>query len=288
MKEQVGVQVGVHLAQPRGDARRRGLERWGMAHGTADQTKKTFAVGDGLRATGIGRRGHRRSQKPHEHGELHDVAGNGRVLRGVHVAGIFGRGIHFAICGKAAGESFIGTGAFVLEEFVGDAHFDVVGFACENLEGLVLTFPSEARNHAVISIPVRNAGDSQILLLLGVGQHVGVDGFFGNVLHQAGAKGRSGNAEDDIVQFKILMEVRLFDGATAGVGAAGNDEEIVDATIGRAAEGTVRIQEKFEASFADGTVRSNKGWKIVLCAIQTENQGLRIRPDKGEDCRAGA
>ena len=259
-----------------------------MTHGTADQSKKTLAVGDGLRSTGIGRRGRRRSQKPHEHGELHDVAGNSGVLRGVHVAGIFGRGIHFAIRGKAASESFIRAGAFVLEEFVGDAHFDVVGFACENLEGFILSFPAEAGDHAVISIPVRNAGDSQILLLLGVCQHVGVDGFLGNVLHQACAKGRRRNAEDNIIQFKILMEVRLFDGATAGVGAVGNDEEIVGAAIGRAAEGTVRIQEKFEASFADGTVRSNKGWKIVLRAIQTENQGLRIRPDKGEDRRARA
>ena len=39
---------------------------------------------------------------------------------------------------------FIGTRTLVREELVGDAHFDVVGFARENLERFVLRLPAEA------------------------------------------------------------------------------------------------------------------------------------------------
>ena len=215
---------------------------------------------------------------------MHDVAGNAGVLRGVHVGRVLRRRIDSAICGKAACQSFVGAGTLILEEFVGYSHFNVVGFAGEYFEGFVLRFPTEARDHSVISIAVDLAGNAERLFLPRVCLHVRVDSFFWNVFDQAGAKGRSRNAVDDVVQSQMLSEIWLLDIAIARVAATRNDEEIVDTAIGRAAKARpVRIEKKFEACFADRAVGRDEGRKSVLGAIQAINQSFGIRADVGED-----
>src|SRR5205085_11207387 len=48
---------------------------------------------------------------------------------------------------------------FGLKQFVGDTHFNVIGFSGEQEKRLVLGFPSETGDRAIIAVLIRLAGD---------------------------------------------------------------------------------------------------------------------------------
>ena len=99
-----------------------------------------------------------------------------------------------------------------LEQFVGDPHFNVIGFTGEEKQGLVLGLPSETGNRAIIAVFIRLAGDraagehnirpaenSQCALLRCISGLVREKHAVRNLFDQPRAKYRSGNPEDDIV-----------------------------------------------------------------------------------------
>ncbi len=145
-------------------------------------------------------------------------------------------------------------GAFVGEQLVGHADFDVVGLAGENFQRFVLRLPAEARDGAVVAAVVGMAGDAELLLESGISSHVGEDGGIGNIFDQAGAESGSGNAEDDVAELIHLLEVGLGHDAALGILAAGDGEDVVYAAIGSAAEAAARSDREREARFAHRSI----------------------------------
>src|SRR5439155_19486152 len=95
-----------------------------------------------------------------------------------------------------------------LEQFVGDTHFNVIGFAGEQEKRLVLSLPSETGDRAVIAVLIRLAGDRaagehnirpaanpQCALLWYVGGLVREEHAIRNLFYQPRAKYRCGNPE---------------------------------------------------------------------------------------------
>lgn len=134
MNEQVGEEVSVDLTQARSDFRCPYRKSWSVAHGATACAKDVAAIGDRLRAAGVGGGGAWRSQEPHEHGKLHDIAGDARVWGRARIRAVLGGRVKTATWGKTTALGFIGAGAFVLEQLVRDAHFYVVSFAGEYFE----------------------------------------------------------------------------------------------------------------------------------------------------------
>ena len=172
------------------------------------------------RPTGGSRRGNRRRQQAHEHGELHHVAGNLRVLReGVRAGGLrreVGRVLRVAVAaqiqaaGGQAGALLILTrqGSLVLENLVGNAHLDVVGLTREQLQGFVLGLPAEAGNGAVIAVVVERAADAEAIV--GLGGLVLEERRIIDVFQQSGAEHGGRNTENDVIGLLGGSETRLL------------------------------------------------------------------------------
>ena len=127
---------------------------------------------------------------------------------------------------------------------VGDAHFDVVGLAGENLERFVLRLPAEAGDGAVVAAVVGMAGDAEAAFERRNWRHVGEDGRVRNIFDQAGAEDGSGDAEDHVAELIHLLEIRLGHHATFGVLAPGDAEYVVNAAIRSAGDGRPRATTK--------------------------------------------
>src|SRR6516164_5599809 len=92
----------------------------GVTEGTPGTGKEALAASNRLRATGCGGRRYWRCQEAHEEGELLDCTDRVQDRLGVGVGNIV------RSRGELARRVFI---ALRLKQFVGDAHFDVVGFS---------------------------------------------------------------------------------------------------------------------------------------------------------------
>ena len=129
-----------------------------MAHGAADGAEHGLAILNGMGGRIVGNtlgRGSGRREEAREHGEGHGVAGYGGA-GAVEIGLILGQRIVETGCR--------GIGAFGLKEFVGDAHLDVVGFAGENLERFILSFPAETSDGAVVAAVVGMTGNAESAL----------------------------------------------------------------------------------------------------------------------------
>src|SRR5205085_5455497 len=98
----------------------------------------------------------------------------------------------------------------------------------EQQQRLVLRLPAEACDRPVVAVVVRLAADAHAMrtpedaergLDGGARALVGENRGVGDLLDQPGAEGRRRNAENDVAGGELTLEVRLFDGAAAGVAA---------------------------------------------------------------------
>ena len=144
--QQVGVESG-WLVGERGAGVGAGLERGRVAEDATDLIESLLARGCGWRLRGRWRRG----EKTHERSE------------GDHVGLVFGREV------EGAAGRFISFGG---EDLVGDALFDVIGFAGEDGQRFILRFPAEAGDGAVVGIAVFMACDAELGFELRVGGFV--------------------------------------------------------------------------------------------------------------------
>src|ERR1700674_4738319 len=277
VREEVHRLVGERGTWDRGAATRNylaGGERRRVAGRTANRFENAPTVRDGRR---IGRGGGR-GQHPHEAGKRLDVRENGCVWASREVE---------AVLRCRVEETTRSLVAFLGEELVRDPHLDVVGLAGEYEEGLVLRLPSEAGDRAVVGAAVRGASqvrvrvtrNAQPRLQRGVSTHVRQDRRIGDRLDEPNAKDGCGNAEDDVVVSAVAgergsswQEVRLSDVA-ARVAAAGDDEEVPCAAVGR----SVRIPLK--ACFTDGAIPRDEPGQRVFRPIERgdRDQGIRRR-----------
>src|SRR5947207_2121254 len=130
-----------------------------MAQGASDLVKDNSTPFGAFAGVGVWRR---TIGKSHHHLELHPVGENvHRILIcliscvvGIGAGYIVGRRFFRAL---ASGILFCGGG----ENLVGDSHFDVVGFAREDCDGLVLRLPSETSYGAVVAAAIGMAFDAK-------------------------------------------------------------------------------------------------------------------------------
>ncbi len=174
---------------------------------------------------------------------------------------------------KAGGGRIV---AFVGEVLVGDAHFDVVGLAGENLQRFVLRLPAEAGNGAVVAAVVGMAGDAELAFERGVGSHVGENGRIWDVLDESGAEDGSGNAEDDVTELIHLLEIRLGHHAAFGVLAPRDGEYVVNSAVRSAGEAATRRDYKGKARFAHRTFGGDEVGNRVRAAVIGGCGDLRI------------
>ena len=282
VNEEVGPEVRGLVGQ--GSARGRGRaagnhfaggKRRRVAMGATNFCEGVTSVDDRRR---VGR-GSGRSKHAHEVGKAFDVGDDGRIggSRGCD------RKVERVIwrSDEKTGGSLV---AFLREQLVRDTHFDIVGFAGEHDQGLVLRLPAETSDGAVVGAAIDVAAedgvgvaeDTQRGLLGGVGLHVGQDGGVRDGLDQSCTENRSRDSEDDVwiptlasERISRRQEVKLSDVATGRVGSAGDDEEIVDSAV----RGTIAF---FEPRLTDRTIRRDEPRHGVLRAIQVGNIGQGI------------
>src|SRR5438445_4488576 len=175
----------------------------GVTQGTSRPTKQASPPSDRLDSTGCVLRWIGRSQETHEQRKLFNATDRVSHYNCLSIGRIVRRFGELALWG------FI---PFRLKQFVGDTHFNVIGFAGEQEKRLVLGFPSETGNRAIIAVFIRLAGDraagehnirpaenSQCALLRSISGLVREKYAVRNLFDQPRAKYRSGNPEDDIV-----------------------------------------------------------------------------------------
>src|SRR5271170_3231852 len=249
--QQVGKQRHLLIAQTWREVRRTGLERRSVAGGAADLGEDRLAGRNRLRGRIAGNSRSlrsRRSEEAHEVGKLDGVAGN--LIAGESEIGfVLGSGIV-----EAGGR---GIGAFVGEQLVGHAHFDVVGFAGEYFERFVLSLPAETSDRAVVAAVVGMAGYAELLFEIGVGGHVGEDGGMGDIFQEAGAEEGSGDAEDEVAELIGLLEVGLGEDAARSVLATGDGEQVVNSAVGSAGDRAGRDYKR-KARFAHRAFERNE------------------------------
>ena len=170
--------------------------------------------------------------------------------------------------------------ALVLEEIVGDAHFDVVGFAGEQQQRLVLRLPAESRDRGVVSIDIEVSGNTQRSLLLGIGRQRRLKRAVRDVLHQAKSVHRCGYPKYNVVAGNLGRKIGLLDVAARCIRPSRDHEQTMHAAIRRA----VRIAH--EARLANRTGGCDEGWQNVLGAGRGRDRDLRVGGRTGApDCR---
>jgi len=143
------------------------------------------------------------------------------------------------------------------EDFVRDAHLDVISLTGKQLQGFVLSLPAKTSDGAIIAVVIESAANTEIVSSdsrLGGDQRGVVE-----VFDETGAKDGSGDTKDNVVGLLGDGEAGLWQAATAGAGEAGDGEEIFDAAIGRiGVDAAIGIKEEGEAHFAGRTVGGEK------------------------------
>src|SRR5438552_5867264 len=134
---------------------------------------------------------------------------------------------------------------------------------------------------------VRPALDPEILLPGRVVYLVREDRLVGDLLDQARAEHRRRNPEDHVAARELALEVRLRERASRRVGAAGDREQVVHASVRRA------IRVLHEPRLAHRSFRRDEGWHRVLRAVRAGERDLGIhrgaRPaDRRVQMAAGA
>ena len=180
-----------------------------------------------------------------------------------------------------------------LEQFVGDTHFNVIRFAGEQEQRLVLSLPSETGNRAVIAVLIRLAGDRaagehnirpaanpQRALVWCVGGLVREEHAVRDLFDQPRAKYRSGNTEDDIVSRHRCRKIRLFESTAGRVRSASDGEQVMDTTV-RSSVG-VSYKPRLSRRPVEGDERRNR----IGGAVFRGKCDLRIYGRTGPpDCR---
>ena len=129
---------------------------------------------------------------------------------------------------------------------------DVVSLSCKNQERLVLRFPAEAGDGAVIAAGVEDSANFQRRSGRCRGGKVSLQSSVGRGLHQAKTKQRSRGAENHVAGGKRGGKIGLRQGAARGIGPAGNRKQVVDAAV-ECAGGSLN-----EAGFEHGAIRRDK------------------------------
>ena len=161
--------------------------------------------------------------------------------------------------------------ALLLEHFVRDALFDVVGFAGKNSERLVLRLPAQAADGSCVAFPVRMAGDAQRPLEIQVSVFVVEDRGVLDGFNQAGSEHRCGNAENHVTW--EAGKVRLTNIAARSVHTTGDGEEIMDTAVANRVGGRVH---KSESRLSHRSVQGNETRHRVGGAIPGCHPDLRI------------
>ena len=117
--------------------------------------------------------------------------------------------------------------------------------------------------------------DAQRLLDREVGGLVGEDGRVGDLLDQAGAEQRRGDAENHVLVAHLRREVLLGKAATGRVGTARDGEERMDASV----SGAVRVLH--EARLAHRPVGAHERRQRVVGAELASERDLRIQRGAG-------
>ena len=129
---------------------------------------------------------------------------------------------------------------------------DVVSLSHKNQQRLVLRFPAEASDGAVIAAGVEDTANFQRRSGRLRGRQVGLQSGVGRGLNQAQAKQGRGGAENHIVGGKSGGKVGLRQGAARGVGTAGDGVEVVDSAVERA------VGSLDEAGFEHRAIRGDE------------------------------
>ena len=168
----------------------------------------------------------------------------------------------------------------VWEDFVRDALFHVVGFAGEDQERLVLSFPAEARDRAVVATAILATRDAKVALGARVRGLVGEDCLVGDGFDQSRTKRRSGDAEDRIIVRDRRPEVGLEQGWNLGrLARLGDGEQVVYTTVGR----PVRIG--LEAHLAHRPVALMNGQMLDRSLVARPPVGHRnLQDGRRRDC----
>jgi hypothetical protein len=197
-------------------------------------------------------------QEAHEVREVHDVAGKFAI----DIRMVFGSGV------ELAAHSLV---AFGIEDFVSDAHFDVVSLGGEEHQGLVLRLPAEPSDGAIVCVGVGSAEDAQHLLLLLVAVEIGEKRRVRNGFDQPAAIQRRRDSKHEIVFLRRPREVVLLNVAAARINAASDGKQCMDAAVN-----VLEIEREREARFPHWTIRGNERGNLVVCSLVTSVRNLRI------------
>src|SRR6266481_3106787 len=118
--------------------------------------------------------------------------------------------------------------------------------AREQQQGLVLRFPAEAGNRAIIPVGVEAAKDSQVVFRGSIGSQVGLQSGIRNIFHKPFAEGRNGKPGYQVVLRDRGSKIRLAHGATSRcISTSLNGEQFMHTAIQGAAGRIVdEIQNK--------------------------------------------
>src|SRR5579863_10192319 len=159
VKGQIRIEVCRLTGQGSNAGVRIGGKRRCVTKVAADLSKERFTFYDGCRAPRfrIGRS--RRSQKAHEGGEVFDIAEH--VERRVGCTDLTGIRV-CTVVRHFNGSVWTFLFALRLEQFVGNAHLHVVGFARKDEQGFVLSLPAKSSDGSVVTVVVGFALDSTL------------------------------------------------------------------------------------------------------------------------------
>lgn len=116
--------------------------------------------------------------------------------------------------------------ALLRKEIARHSLFHVVGFAGKHFERLILAFPPETGNRAVVPARiwmarhVRSATDAHRLFLGTVGRLIIQNRGVVNRFDQARSEQRCWNSEHDILAGHRRPEIRLLEKTTGGIGSS--------------------------------------------------------------------
>src|SRR5262249_48348340 len=103
-----------------------------------------------------------------------------------------------------------------------------------------------------------------------------------NVLNQSRAKGRRGNAEDDVVGLPGQGEAGLPQAASSGIGAAGDGEQVFDPAVRGIGVGVaIRVKEEGKRGFTHRSGGGDKTRYDILGAVRGGIRHLGIGSRRG-------
>src|SRR6267378_5579469 len=163
-------QVGSSVAQTRRQMRGLGGQRRCMANGAADGAKEPAAISNRGCSSRRGSGGRGLIQELHEGIEQRGVTGDGggggaigmsNVLRVADASEVQ------AVGWKPASKLVLTRQRPILcKQFVGDAHFHVVGLTREDQQRLVLSLPAKTADGAIVAVVIEGAADAHTIVCL--------------------------------------------------------------------------------------------------------------------------